>query len=451
MAKSFPKDFLWGTATASYQIEGAFDKDGKGKSIWDTFTHTPGKIKNNENGDTAVDHYHRYKEDIGLMSDIKLNSYRFSLAWTRLIPDGTGAINQKGIDFYSKVIDECLEKNIEPFITLYHWDLPQALQNNGGWANRDLSDIFADYSEVVIKNYGDRCKNFITFNEPAVFTIFGYVDGYMAPGYKDLNKYFASVHHVNLAHGKALKSMRSINKDLNLGCTLNMAPCIPATKSEEDKHATKLFDTYWNRSFADPMYLGKYPDLLIKDVSKYIREKDMEIINQKNDFIGLNHYQHYRIKADDNNLLKARGAFNDELPFGLEDKNIKLTLMGWEIVPEAYYDQIMDLKNNYGNPNIYLTENGAAYPDKIDENGEINDIDRIDYFKKYLDAVHKAINDGAKVKSYFAWTFMDNFEWALGFEKRFGIVHVDFKTLKRTPKKSYFFFKDLVENNSIPD
>ena len=271
MAKNFPKDFLWGTATASYQIEGAFDKDGKGKSIWDTFTHTPGKIKNNENGDTAVDHYHRYKEDIGLMSDIKLNSYRFSLAWTRLIPEGTGSVNQKGIDFYSKVIDECLDKNIEPFITLYHWDLPQTLQNKGGWANRDLSDIFADYSEVVIKNYGDRCKNFITFNEPAVFTIFGYVDGYMAPGYKDLNKYFASVHYVNLAHGKALKSMRSINKDLNLGCTLNMAPCIPATKSEEDKHATKLFDTYWNRSFADPMYLGKYPDLLIKDVSKYLQ------------------------------------------------------------------------------------------------------------------------------------------------------------------------------------
>ena len=272
----------------------------------------------------------------------------------------------------------------------------------------------------------------------------------MAPGYKDLEKYFASIHNVNVAHGTAFQAMKSLNNNIKIGCTLNMAPCIPATKSSGDLHATKLFDTHWNRSFADPMYLGRYPELLINDVSKHIQQDDMKTIFQKNDFIGLNHYQHIRIKADNKHLLKARGAFNDELPFGLDGKDAKLTLMGWEIVPDAYYDQIMDLKNNYGNPDIYLTENGAAYPDLIEKNGEINDNDRIDYFKKYLSAVKKSIDNGAKVKSYFAWTFMDNFEWALGFEKRFGIVHVDFKTLKRTPKKSYYFFKKLVEQNSIP-
>ena len=450
MKNKFPNDFFWGTATASYQIEGATDKDGKSKSIWDTFTHTPGKVKNNENGDTAVDHYHRYEEDIELMANINLNSYRFSLAWTRIIPEGIGKINPKGVDFYSRLIDKCLEKNIEPFITLYHWDLPQSLQDKGGWANRDMAKIFSDYSEAIVKNFGDRCNHFITFNEPQVFTIHGYVDGYMAPGYKDLEKYFASIHNVNVAHGKAFQAMKSLNYNIKIGCTFNMAPCIPATKSSGDLHATKLFDTYWNRSFADPMYLGRYPELLIDDVSKHIQQDDMKNIFQKNDFIGLNHYQHIRIKADNKSLLKARGAFNDELPFGLEGKDAKLTLMGWEIVPDAYYDQIMDLKNNYGNPDIYLTENGAAYPDLIEKNGEINDNDRIDYFKRYLSAVKKSIDNGAKVKSYFAWTFMDNFEWALGFEKRFGIVHVDFKTLKRTPKKSYYFFKKLVEQNSIP-
>ena len=297
MKNKFPNGFFWGTATASYQIEGAIDKDGKSKSIWDTFTHTPGKVKNNENGDTAVDHYHRYEEDIELMANINLNSYRFSLAWTRIIPDGIGKINPKGIDFYSRLIDKCLEKNIEPFITLYHWDLPQSLQDKGGWANRDMTNIFADYSEAVVKNFGDRCNHFITFNEPAVFTIYGYVDGYMAPGYKDLEKYFASIHNVNLAHGKAFQAMKSLNNNIKIGCSFNMAPCIPATKSSEDLHATKLFDTYWNRSFADPMYLGKYPELLIDDVSKHIQQDDMKTIFQKNDFIGLNHYQHIRIKA----------------------------------------------------------------------------------------------------------------------------------------------------------
>ena len=450
MSDNFPKDFLWGTATASYQIEGAVNLDGKGKSIWDTFTHTSGKIKNNENGDVAVDHYHRYQEDISLMSKIKLNSYRFSIAWTRILPQGTGAINQKGLDFYSKVIDECLKNNIKPFITLYHWDLPQTLQDKGGWSNRDIVKIFADYSEIISKNYGDRCNNIITFNEPAVFSIHGYTDGYMAPGIQDLNKYFASVHNINLSHGLSVQAIRSVNPKIKLGCTLNMAPCIPASNNEDDIEAVKIFDAHWNRSYANAMYLGKYPDLIYKKIEKHVRTNDMKTIFQKNDFIGLNHYQHIRVKADKNYPLKARGAFNDELPFGLA-KNKNLTLMGWEIVPDAYYNQIMDLKNNYGNPNIYLTENGCAYPDKVEMDGKINDDDRIDYYKKYLGAVKKSIDDGANVKSYFAWTFMDNFEWALGFEKRFGIVHVDFKTLKRTPKKSYYFFKKLIEKNSIPN
>ena len=450
MAEIFPKDFLWGTATASYQIEGAANEDGKGKSIWDTFSHTPGKIKNNENGDVATDHYHRYKEDISLMNDIKLNAYRFSIAWTRIFPNGKGKVNQKGIDFYSKLIDELLANNIKPFITLYHWDLPQALQDKGGWANRDITKIFADYSEVIAKKFSDRCEYFITFNEPAVFSIHGYLDGYMAPGYKDKNKYLPTIHHINLSHGQSVQAIRSASSNIKVGCTLNMAPCIPSSTNKEDLQATKVFDTYWNRSFADPMYLGKYPEKLFQELNNYIRTDDMKTIYQKNDFIGLNHYQHIRVKSDKNNLLGARGAFNDELPFGIE-KDVKLTLMGWEVVPDAYYNQIMELKTHYGNPDIYLTENGCAYPDKIDANGEVQDTDRINYFRKYLSAVKRAIDNGAKVKSYFAWSFLDNFEWALGYEKRFGIVYVDFKTLKRTPKNSYYFFKKLIENNFIPN
>ena len=449
MVDNFPENFLWGAATASYQIEGAANKDGKGKSIWDTFTHTPGKIKNNENGDVAVDHYHRYKEDISLMKKINLQAYRFSIAWTRILPEGKGGINQSGVDFYSSLIDELLENGVKPFITLYHWDLPQSLQDQGGWSNRDITNIFSDYAQVIAKKFGDRCEYISTFNEPSVFTIHGYIDGYMAPGLIDKEKYLASIHHVNLAHGLALQSIRSVSSSINLGCVLNMGPSIPSSDLEEDVIATKIHDMYWNRSFADPMYLGKYPNELNLQLSKYIKTNDIKNIYQKNDYIGLNHYQHSRVKADKNHLLGARGAYNDELPFGTKE-GIELTLMGWEIVPEAYYNQIMELKNHYGDPEIYLTENGCAYPDEINSNGEIIDDKRIEYYQKYLSAVKKAIDQGAKVRGYFTWTFMDNFEWALGFEKRFGLVHIDFKSLKRTPKKSFYFYKKLIDFNSIP-
>ncbi len=448
MSETFPKNFLWGAATASYQIEGAVNKDGKGRSIWDTFSHIPGKIKNNDNGDIATDHYHKYKEDISLMNNMNLGAYRFSIAWTRILPNGKGEINQKGLDFYSRLIDVLLKYNIKPFITLYHWDLPQALQNEGGWANKDISKIFSDYSQIIARKFGDRCDNFITLNEPAVFSIFGYLDGYMAPGYRNKKKYLNAMHNINLSHGRSVLAIKSISSKIKVGCTLNMAPCIPSSKKDADINATKIYDTYWNRSYADPMYLGKYPKILIKDLDGIIGQNDMNIIYQKNDFIGLNHYQQIRVKADKNNLLGARGVIKDELPFRLQKKN-KLTSMNWEITPDAYYKQIMELKNKYKNPEIHLTENGCAYPDKINKYGKIQDKKRIEYMKKYLNAVKKSINDGAKVKSYFAWSFMDNFEWALGYEKRFGLVYVDFKSLKRIPKESYYFFKKIIKNNSI--
>ncbi len=449
MPKKFPENFLWGAATSSYQIEGAVSKDGKGKSIWDTFTHIPGKIKNNDNGDIATDHYHRYKEDVALMKKINLQAYRFSIAWTRILPDGKGSINQLGIDFYSKLIDELLKNEITPFLTLYHWDLPEELQKLGGWSNRDISKIFADYAQIIAKKFGDKCQYISTFNEPSVFTIHGYIDGYMAPGLKNMDMYLASVHHVNLAHGLALQSIRSICSNIKLGCVLNMNPSIPASKNKEDIIATDIYDMYWNRAFANPMYLGKYPNELYSKLKNYIKSNDMNDIYQKNNYIGLNHYQHSRVKADKDHLLGARGVFNDELPFGM-NKDVKLTSMGWEIVPDAYYKQIMELKNFYQDPEIFLTENGCAYLDEIDTNGKIIDNQRIAYYQKYLSAVKKAIDEGAKVKGYFAWSFMDNFEWALGFEKRFGLVHIDFKSLQRTPKMSYFFYKKLIESNSIP-
>ncbi len=442
----FPKNFLWGVATASYQIEGSTDVDGKGESIWDRFTHTPGKIKNNENGDIAVDHYNKYKEDIRLMSNIKMSGYRFSLAWTRILPEGTGEINQKGIDFYSKIIDELLRNNIKPLITLYHWDLPQKIQDQGGWSNRDTAKKFADYADIVARKYSDKVNFFSTFNEPAVFTIHGLVDGYMAPGIVDMDHFNAAVHHVNLAHGLGLQSMRSNKKNLELGCVLNLSPCIPSSDKKEDIEGTEVYDMYWNRIFLEPMYKGKYPNRFLKNIDKYFQENDMKIINQKNDYIGLNHYQHTRVKSDKNYLLTARGAFGNETPFNLD--NVELTLMNWEVVPEAYYNQIMELKNDYNNPVIYLTENGCAYPDKI-KDGKINDYKRIEFYKKYLSAVKKSIDDGADVRGYMTWTLMDNFEWALGFEKRFGLIHVDFDTLKRTPKDSYFFYRDLIKNNGF--
>ncbi len=443
---NFPKNFLWGVATASYQIEGASNIDGKGESIWDKFTHTPGKIKNNENGDVAVDHYNRYKEDIKLMSDINMTGYRFSLAWTRILPDGKGEINHKGIDFYSKLIDELLENKIKPLMTLYHWDLPQKIQDKGGWSNRDTAKMFADYAKITADKFGDRVNFISTFNEPAVFTIHGLVDGYMAPGIADMDHFIAAVHHVNLGHGLAMQAMRSNSNDLELGCVLNLSPCIPCSDKVEDIEGTKIYDMYWNRIFLEPMYKGDYPKNFKDNVSKYCLEGDLNIINQKNDYIGLNHYQHTRVKNDPNYLLTARGAFGNETPFNLE--NVELTFMNWEVVPDAYYNQIMELKNDYNNPVIYLTENGCAYPDKI-ENGRINDHKRIEFYKKYLSAVKKSIDDGADVRGYMTWTLMDNFEWALGFEKRFGLIHVDFNTLKRTPKESYYFYKDLIKNNGF--
>ena len=442
----FPKNFLWGAATSSYQIEGAHTKNDKGKSIWDTFTHTSGKIKNNDNGDIAIDHFHKFKEDIDLMAEINMSAYRFSISWTRILPKGKGQIIQKGLDFYSKLIDELLSKNIKPLVTLYHWDLPQSLQDEGGWSNRDTSKIFADYAYIIVKELGDRINFVSTFNEPAVFTIHGLADGYMAPGISDFDHFISSVHNVNLAHGLSMQSMRSLKSDLELGCVLNLGPCIPCTNKKDDIDASKIYDMYWNRIFLDPMYKGKYPKDFLILIEKYFRDGDMQIINQKNDYIGLNHYQHTRVKADPTHLLKARGAYGNEKPFNLE--NVELTSMNWEIAPESYYKQIMELKNEYNNPIIYLTENGCSYPDKI-ENGKVNDFKRIEFYKKYLAAVKKAINNGADVRGYTAWSLIDNFEWALGFEKRFGLIHVDFKTLKRTPKESYYFYSEVIKNNGF--
>ena len=447
MTNFFPKNFLWGASTSSYQIEGATSENGKGKSIWDTFSHIHGKIKNDENGDITANHYHLYKQDISLMKKINLKAYRFSIAWTRIFPDGRGQINIKGVDFYLNLLDELLENNIKPFITLYHWDLPQKLQDTGGWSNRDISGIFADYAELCAKKFSDRCEFISTFNEPSVFTIHGYTDGYMAPGIKNKQMYLASIHNVNLSHGLALQAIRSISSKINLGCVLNMQPSIPL--SDDDIEATKVHDIYWNRAFANPMYLGKYPTKLESELSKYIKSGDMQNIYQKNDYFGLNHYQHIRVKSDKNNLLGFRNAVFEELPFNIR-KDTEVTFMGWEIAPKAYYDQIMEVKHLYKNPEIYLTENGCAYPDQINLEGKIIDEKRIEYFIKYLSMVKKSIDDGANVKGYFVWSFMDNFEWALGFEKRFGLIHIDFKSLKRTPKKSYYFYKKLIDLNSIP-
>ena len=313
MSNKFPKNFIWGAATSSYQIEGASNIDGKGKSIWDTFSHTKGKVFKNQNADIATDHYNRHKEDVALMNNIKLKAYRFSISWPRIFPNGKGKVNKKGLDFYSKLIDELLKKNIKPFITLYHWDLPQKIQNSGGWSNREITKYFTDYSYLIAKKFGDRCKNFITLNEPAVFSTFGYLDGYMAPGLKNKKKYLSCMHNINLAHGFAFKSIKSVSSNIKVGCTLNMAPCLAFSNSNKDIKAKITYDTFWNRAYADPMYLGSYPKIIEDKIQNLIKENDMKIIYQKNDFIGLNHYQHIRVISDKKNLLGARSVNLKEL------------------------------------------------------------------------------------------------------------------------------------------
>lgn len=430
-----PKGFIWGASTAAAQIEGAAAEDGRRPSIWDAFAATRGKIKDGSNPSVASDHYHRYKEDVALMKRLGLGAYRFSVSWSRVIPDGVGAVNEKGLDFYDRLIDDLIAKNVEPWLCLYHWDLPLALHEKGGWTNRDVKAWFEEYSAVVAKRFGDRVARWATFNEPGVFTTAGYAVGYHAPGVADLGAYLAAAHNVNRAHGAAVAALRSAKVKGQIGVVCNQQPARPATPSDEDKAAAALYDLFWNRTFADPMILGSYPEGLMPFFASLIQDGDLDGVKQPLNFLGVNHYSPTYVKSD----LSAPGGLAQAAP----PEGAPVTIMGWEIAPKAFAQTLILEHARYGLP-IVVTENGVADREEVGADGEVRDRARIDYLAKYIGAVASAIDAGARVDGYFVWSLIDNFEWAEGYEPRFGLVHIDYKTQKRTPKQSFYWLAEEV-------
>lgn len=435
----FDKSFVWGSATAAYQIEGAHKIHGKGESIWDAFAHTPGKICDATTGDEACNHYHLFKNDIQLMKAANLAAYRFSIAWTRVMPDGHGNICNAGLDFYDKLVDELLEQGIEPYITLFHWDLPQKLQRRGGWHNRDTAIAFADYSEVVVSRLKDRVKNWITLNEPFIHWSIGHVYGIHAPGEATMLRSFEVIHHLMLAHGLALQRIRSLDANAKVGIANAMSPVYPARPADEP--IVERARDIMLRLFCDPIYKGVYPNFpnrLIKVFARNVKNGDMNIIKQPIDFLGINHYTPTRVKR----TLMPIPGFEPVNPQG------PLTEMGWEVNPNAFYDLLTWVKNEYGNPPIYITENGAAYPDVL-ENGEVRDPQRTQFYREYLTAMKRAMNEGVKVQGYFVWSFMDNFEWAFGNTKRFGLYYTNYETQDRILKDSGKWFRNMIASGGF--
>lgn len=443
---SFRNDFVWGAATAAYQIEGAFDEDGRGRSIWDEFTHTEGKISDNSTGDIACDHYHRYKEDVRLMAELGIKAYRFSISWSRILPNGIGAVNRKGIDFYNDLINDLLKYGIEPYVTLYHWDLPYALHLKGGWLSDDISDCFELYTTIVAENFGDRVKNFITFNEPQVFTGCGYSEGSHAPGYSLSDKELLRIcHNVHKAHGKAVKALRKNIGDVKIGFTMGTSPSVPMSDNDIETARASYFSCgkghfLFSESFwIDPIVFGKYPDELLNaygDILPEISENDMKLISAPIDFIGLNIYTGNMIKTDEN-------GFAERVPCPAGHPR---TAIGWDIIPETLYWGTKFYYDRYKLP-IYITENGMSAHDRISLDGKVHDPNRIDYLNRYLLELKKSAEDGADIAGYFQWSLMDNFEWSKGYSERFGMIYVDYPTQNRIVKDSGYWYKTVIENN----
>jgi beta-glucosidase len=444
----FPDGFLWGTATAAYQIEGAWNEDGKGESIWDRFTHTEGKIRNGDTGDVACDSYHRYREDVALMRAMNLNSYRFSLSWPRLFPSAGGSLNAKGIDYYSRLVDELLDAGVRPFPTLYHWDLPQTLEDRGGWPNRDTAGRFADYAEAAIRALGDRVDDWIIFNEPSIFTVMGYLAGIHAPGRRDREAFLRATHTVNLAQGEAFRAMRAVRSEARIGTAFNMSPCEPAGDDEEDAAAAERWHGLVNVWYLEPALKGRFPDAYVDGPPLErmgVRDGDLERLRAPLDFIGINLYSRVLVKHQPGNPHGA-GA----LPVGpVGGSDGPKTDFGFEVWPKALYDMIMRITEDYDRPVIEITENGCSYGDGPDQRGVVNDARRIDFYRGSLEAVARAIGDGADVRGYHAWTLMDNFEWSEGFAQRFGLTWVSFPEADRTLKESGRWYGRVAAENGF--
>ncbi|MFD7290646.1 GH1 family beta-glucosidase [Streptomyces sp. NPDC059863] len=435
---ALPHDFTWGVATAAYQVEGAVAEDGRAPSIWDTFSHTPGTIDNNDNGDVACDHYHRVPEDIGLMKRLGVDAYRFSLAWPRIVPGGDGPVNKAGLDFYDRLVDGLLEAGITPFATLYHWDLPQALQDRGGWPVRDTAEHFARYASVVAERLGDRVKDWATLNEPLCSSWIGHLEGTMAPGITDLTAAVRTSFHLHLGHGLAVSALRAASSDARIGIVNNLSPIEPASDSEADRAAAVRADGHTNRWWLDPIHGRGYPqDMLdLYGVELPERPGDLETIAAPLDWLGLNYYFRQIVRDD------PTGA----APFArqIDVPDARHTHMGWEVHADGLEQLLLRLTEEYGARRVYVTENGAAFPDTVAPDGTVDDPERARYLDEHLAACARAVAKGAPLAGYFAWSLMDNFEWAYGYDKRFGLVHVDYETQRRTIKGSGHHYADII-------
>ena len=441
---TFPEGFLWGSATSSFQVEGAAFEDGRGLSIWDTFSRTPGKVLNGDNGDVACDHYHRFPQDVELMADIGLHTYRFSIAWPRIFPNGTGQLNESGLDFYDRLVDKLLESNIEPYATLYHWDLPQALEDIGGWTNRSVVDAFANYADVISRTLGDRVHHWMTHNEPWCASLLSYELGVHAPGHHDFQKALAAAHHLLLSHGRAVPIIRA-NGDANtqVGIVLNQTWADPITDSPEDLAAARRRDGYFNRWFLDPVFKGEYPADMVElygDNVAPVQPGDMAEISVPLDFLGVNFYNREVVGAgEDGTVLGLRY----EKPAG------EYTSMEWEVYPPSFYEVLTRIHRDYAPRAMFITENGCAYKDVVAADGQVYDPKRQSYFEGHFHSAHRAMLDGVPLKGYFVWSLMDNFEWAWGYSERFGIVYVDFETQQRILKQSGHWYKQVIRDNGF--
>ncbi|MET9769310.1 GH1 family beta-glucosidase [Streptomyces sp. NPDC006415] len=439
---ALPADFTWGVATAAYQIEGAVAEDGRSPSIWDTFSHTPGKVDGGDTGDIACDHYHRVPEDIGLIKQLGADAYRFSVAWPRVVPGGDGPVNKAGLDFYDRLVDGLLEAGVTPFATLYHWDLPQVLQDRGGWTVRETSEHFAAYASQVVERLGDRVKDWATLNEPLCSAWIGHLEGRMAPGLTDLTAAVRASYHLHLGHGLAVQAIRAASSDARVGIVNNLSPIEPASASEADLAAARRADGHINRWWLDPILGRGYPQDMVEEygVELPVHPGDLETIAAPLDWLGLNYYFRQIVTADPDGT--APHARQVSVP------GARLTHMDWEVHAEGLEQLLLRLTEEYGVQRIYVTENGSAYEDVVAADGSVHDPERVRYLEEHLAACARAVGKGAPLAGYFAWSLLDNFEWAYGYDKRFGLVHVDYATQRRTVKSSGLRYAELVREHA---
>ncbi len=446
-ALTFPQGFVWGAATAAYQIEGAAREDGRGESIWDRFSHTPGKTRDGHTGDVACDHYHRYEEDVALMAELGLKAYRFSIAWPRVLPQGRGQVNQRGLDFYRRLVDALLERGITPYATLYHWDLPVALEDAGGWPARATAEAFAEYAGVVAAALGDRVKHWLTINEPWCVSMLSHQIGEHAPGRQSWPEAIAASHHTLLAHGLGAQAIKAAAPDAQVGIVLNFEAVLPASDSPADRDAARWRDGYFNRWFLDPLYGHGYPSDMLADYAAagflpdwdaLVRPGDLATIATPTDLFAFNYYTR--------TVVAGNGRPWEHRVLHLDTPR---TAMGWEIYPEGLYKILLRLHSHYSIGRIFIAENGASYLHEVDADGRVRDQDRIEFLRLHLAACHRAIAAGVPLEGYFQWSLMDNFEWAHGYHQRFGLVHIDYATQRRIPKDSFYWYRDVIARNGL--